>query len=259
MPLLFVCSLSLPLHALSQQDAAARKERLSEILDSLEMQKQAGKRAGVPIDELEKACAAVRDSIEVLRAAVAELSEKGELPAPEAPDEKRISDYSAVLQGLKNRSLIDWVIFAVGAVAVISVAALAFSFIRLIFSGGRGKTAPMRPGGESSRVSGRPASCTTPPSASVGTADINNEEIESLRQRVNEDIRRIQRFDRRLPSVPQASGAQEESGGGSGSLRDLILKAAHEGMDIQQIAKRFHISIDQVSLILRVGKPEQRG
>ena len=92
------------------------------------------------------------------------------------------------------------------------------------------------------------------------TADIDTDGLESLRKRVGEDIRRIQRLDSEKPDGLHAAAASDAvTGAAEGTtLRERILEAALEGLDVHQISKRFHISIDQVALILRVARGEKR-
>ncbi len=243
--------------AVTKQKVAEKKQVLSARLDSLEMEKQHRKQRGEPLDELERACAAVRDSIEQLRAQIGNLSEQGVLPPPErkAPSPP---DLGALLKG---RSVFDWVILGVGFVAIVAGIVLVVGIFRAFFGAAnrrpRHKAAPAKP----STPARRPGASSRAPSASGGDTDINDEGIESLRHRVSADIKRIQRFDSEQPPALRAQAGPDAGAGAAhgDSLRERIMQAAHEGLDVQQISKRFHISADQVALILRVASDGTRG
>ncbi|MBD3390690.1 MAG: hypothetical protein GF418_01565 [Chitinivibrionales bacterium] len=235
-----------------REEIAARKEALSLRLDSLEMLKQERKAAGESLVDLERAAAALRDSIESLRSRVENLSAKGVLPAPERPAGRSFG-VAALARRLKGRSVFDWVILAVGIVAVVAGVVLVVGLVRTVFGGKRTRR---RPPGPSERPRRR-----VPPaggaSASTRGADIDKEGIESLRRRVAEDARREREAEHLSPGGLSGTGGGADAGNGD-TLRDRILNAANQGLDVAQISRRFHISVDQVALILRVARNGKR-
>ena len=242
-------------YAFTKEEVAGQKQKLSAQLDSLEMLKQQRKRNGEPMADLEAQCKMVRDSIAALKQEIVRLSEEGLLPPPQSAARKGfpIPDFRSLA---KNRSILDWAVLAVGIAAVLAGILLVFGIIRAIANkSSRPKTSgravrPKQP--QSAFRQQQPPQ----PSVSRGDADIDNEGIEALRQRVSQDYKRIQRFDTQPSAAAKTSAqsdidAQQNDGQ---TLRDKILLAASQGLDVGQISKRYHISADQVSLILRVAR-----
>jgi len=105
---------------------ADSRETLRSRLDSLAVETQVRKRAGLPIDDLETASAAVRDSIVRMRSsAPSEGSEPSETPSGFGGQllSSIISKVSSFLEStlsFKPAGLFDWIIVATGIVAVLS-------------------------------------------------------------------------------------------------------------------------------------------
>ena len=64
--------------------------------------------------------------------------------------------------------------------------------------------------------------------------------------------RRLKRFPRQLPATQPRLPAQSSEG----DLKELVLKAGNEGLDAKEISRRFHISIDLVTLMLKMAKKQ---
>lgn len=260
-PALFLCLLVLALayepgaaHD-PYQELVARKRVLSARLDSLEMLKQARKRQGRELAELEENVSRVKDSIAAVRAEVAALTPASQVAPPLEPG---ADGFLGRLASLRPQGILDWVIVAVGAVAVLSGIVLVVGLLHTIVGGSRRRPKRARPSRSVPAPSVRPRSASpaagVPPTVSGAPADIDSEGLESLRQRMHDDIERIRRFDEEHSPFDseRPAPAPEPVDEGAGEVRDRVLAAARQGLDVQEISRRLHLSVDQVALILRV-------
>ncbi|MBD3317180.1 MAG: hypothetical protein GF344_15445 [Chitinivibrionales bacterium] len=260
--LLFIAPVTLYAVDTPYEELVGRKKRLSAQLDSLEMLKQLRKKQGQNLEELEKSAALVKDSVEAVRDEIAALTPSADVAQPLKTESEGLLRKLGILE---PEGLFDWIIVAVGAVAVLSGIILVIGLVHTIAfrprhrpkHGRMQRTAPQAPvstaGVKHKQI---PARNPTTPTVSRSSADIDTESIESLRQRMHDDSRRIQRFDK--GAMPFAAETPEskrhemiENGGG---IRGRVLSAAHEGLDVHEISRRLHISVDQVALILRVAR-----
>lgn len=248
------------------EEMAERKKALDERLDSLEMVKQTRKRRGEDLAGIEQSVASVKDSIAALRAEIAALTPENQV-AP--PLDTGSAGLLSTLGLPKPQGLFDWIIMAVGAIALVSGLVLVIGLFHSLLTRSRRRPKAVRPQRAAPPPSPPPAPRSTPPPAAPAMprpfspkesdtpADIDNESIESLRQRMHDDIARIRRFDESMtfeteppPSPPPPP--VEPSGEEGGDMRQKVLAAARQGLDAREISRRLHLSVDQVMLILRV-------
>ena len=242
--------------SIADQDdnAISRKEILSAKLDSLEMQKQVRKRKGELLEDLEDECRRVHDSIAALRVEIVGTDEMVAWRKKAAGEES----FAASLLRLffKPANVFDWIIIIVGFIAVLSGVVLIIGLIHSITKRTRRKPqASMHAPQRKPHTEGSPKSLHgIPPSDSGRAADKGDREIDTLRRRMHKDIENIQRFNTTdSPFSPQDDVRetltdQEKKE----TVRENVIRAAKEGLDVQEISRKFHISVDQVSLILRV-------
>jgi len=248
-----------PSSAVPRKEVVNTKKMFSAKLDSIELEKQIRKRRGEPLDELESESRAIYDSIVVLRRQLDGTSEDG-LPSLEGDEES--SPLRALLRFFRKPvHIFDWIIVVVGLIAVLSGIILISGLVHTIFSRTR----------KSSRQSVRPSlkksqsdyvskdSSVGPPLVSSQMTDKDDKDITLLRKRMKRDIDRIQRFnDAPSPfSTAEKNGAGNKEQDDTDTLRDDIIRAAQEGLDAQDIARKYHVSVDQVALILRVAAKGQ--
>jgi hypothetical protein len=85
--------------------------------------------------------------------------------------------------------------------------------------------------------------------------EARDKSIDFLRQRIKEESAGASLTDPKPNAVrPDISG---ETSVDSAGLKKRIVLAAEQGGDIPEISRKFHVSIDQVSLILRVARQEK--
>lgn len=246
----FFASTVYPVSVEVNANAVSVKRDLSARLDSLEMEKQARKRRGESIGDLELESKSVRDLIAQTRQRIAEetQADPGQSPAggkhsvPGVP----ISWIPA--------SLFDWIILVVGGIAALAGIVLVVGLLRSLVRRMGGRSRPAGP-----RVKAAPARRSVGRSergtlAGGADSETPQREIELLRQRVRSDVERLQRFNDReeSPLSRLDHGVEPSSEEGAAEKRAVVARAAREGMGVQEISRKFHMSVDQVSLILRV-------
>jgi hypothetical protein len=265
--------LAAPVPALAARaDTDSARSLLASRLDSLEMVKQDKKRRGESLDELERQTIAIKDSLIVLRGAVAHQSPPVAVAAPAADSGRTLAPPQGIVklikQVLKPASLIDWAIIGIGAVAVVSG---IFLIVSLAFASGRKKRQQARSvaqqktfGGYS--ASGRPVTGPAPavrreePEGEESDTPVGDDEDEPahLESTPDEDLnllrRRVRQDNPPVQAAPPRLGAVEPTGPDtvSNDVRRQVVAAAAEGCDIAEISRRFHLSADHVALLLKV-------
>ena len=242
-----LCALFLAFSASADGNPAASRSRLTARLDSLEMEKQAVKRQGLPLDELEKASESVKDSLNLLKPAL-EAGDREPIDQPKAV-ERSGTRFSAILSLLpyKPAGMFDWAVIAVGAVAIVSAVVLLLNMLSG-FTRKRKKNTPQQ----------------LPPSLSAyqswNRAEIKpalprdgQESIDALRTIVSGESSRP------APAAPPGLETLKDAGATDDIKRQVVL-AAQEGVSPADIARKLHIGVDHVSLILKVaGKDDRNG
>lgn len=238
------------------ENALSRKKILSARLDSIEMEKQTRKRKGEPLGDLEEECGRIHDSIAALRVEILETDESILQRRKAAGKESFIAPFLKPF--FKPAHVFDWIIIVVGFIALLSGIVLIIGLITTVFRRSKRKLKPsVRPQPKKFHSEKLPqGSPKVPPSDSYITADKDDRGIDTLRRRMQKDIEDIQRFntdDSPFATRDDEHEAQTEREN-KDTVREQIIRAAREGLDVQEISRRYHISSDQVSLILRVAK-----
>ena len=238
------------------ENALSRKKVLSARLDSIEMEKQARKRRGEPLGDLEEESGRIYDSIAALRVKILETDESILHRRKAAGKESLIAPFLKPFTSPAHA--FDWIIIVVGFIALLSGIVLIIGLITTVFKRSKRKPKPSKrpPPKKSYTEKISQGSPKIPPSDSYLMTDKNDRSIDALRSRMQKDIEDIQRFNTEdspftTQDDEQASPAEREN---KDTVREQIIRAAREGLDVQEISRRYHISVDQVSLILRVAK-----
>ena len=244
------------LDSIAGQDdnAISRKEILSARLDSLELEKQMRKRKGDPLGDLEDECRRVHDSIAALRVAIVGTDES--IPRREKAAGKGSFIVSFLRSFFKPTHIFDWIIIVVGFIALLSGVVLIIGLIHSIIKRTRRKSqSSLYPPQKKIHTEKLPKSLHEMPLSEPNrTTDKSDKDIDTLRRRMHKDIENIQRFNTAdSPFSPQddvhESLTDQEK---KDTVRENIIRAAKEGLDVQEISRKYHISADQVSLILRI-------
>ncbi|HON10214.1 MAG TPA: hypothetical protein PLE24_05045 [Chitinispirillaceae bacterium] len=236
----------IPAQNLAQEDPAGHFRAISQTLDSLDLEKQARKRSGRSIQELESKQAILADSLQILK-------KKLQSTSPVSVPARKIASLP-----FPPQNIFDWIITIVGAAAAISGVMLVIGVLRNI--AGRKKSPPVRPAGKAT-YSLKEIMRTTPspleeesPESEVSVQE--NNPADDLRQRVASPQyeSRLQGksgdIDKVLDPDPEPQQLNE--------LEFNVLQAAKDGVSVQEISRRFHISADHVSLILRISGFKQK-
>ncbi len=289
----------------------SKKETLEAVLDSLILQKQAHRRAGRPIDELERHSKQIRDSISSLKQRIAHLARTSPDTLQHMNTEKGIGSFIPdTIFPPKNP--FDWIVLALVAVAIASLLVLIAGLVggrkkqKIAHKGARRQpcahsppagseqprkaTGPVRfkqndththspapehqaPPRTRQQNDPSPATKYREPSAGHAPTQENGTGAEKKRDE-DYDYKKIQGLRARIrntdeattpamrPQNPNSSPSQPGETAQSSflSTKQLILQSAQQGMNVQQISKKYHVSVDHVYLILKMAgkKPKNR-
>jgi hypothetical protein len=230
---------------LAHEDPAGHFRAISQTLDSLDLEKQARKRTGRSIQELESKQAILFDSLHILKKKLQSTS-----PAPVTV--RKIASIP-----FPPQNIFDWIIMIVGAAAAISGVMLVIGVLRNI--AGRKKSPPARPAGKVTYSLKDIMSTPSPlkdedPEPAVSAQE--NNPADDLRQRVAST-----QYESRLQGKSGDIDKLVEPDPEPQQLNELefnVLQAAKDGVSVQEISRRFHISADHVSLILRISGFKQK-
>jgi hypothetical protein len=224
--LLLAAALSLP-----GQESAVCAERLrvmGEKIDSIEVEKQKKKRAGQSIGELEAEVSLLRDSVKALRTEIQKEPAAARAPAKSFPGKALL---------LSRICLFDWLLIGAGGAAAAFAAVLLFLFFRAL-SRPRTGNVPHRREPAPTRVQSAAQKAYAAQSGAVGNGEPAGPKPEPQPPAAP-------------PPVPPLATAVS---GSPKNLVDLVVKADREGIDIREISRRYHISADEVALILKMAK-----
>jgi len=251
----------LPLHGKAAAQAVtespmAKRLRYSATLDSIELQKQVLKRKGESLDELEKLTAVIRDSISAF---------KKDLESNEpAPDARTASGVAGQEQSEKKirgplsaGKTLDWLILIIAGVAALSGIVLVIGLIQAWRSRSSSvrKNADTYTTGAKNRPQPKPE---MPPAQEARTASASQAAAFNVDSRI-EALRKKIRTQNEGDSpeepparIPAAAPAARTGDAPADDLKQKVIDCARQGMSIAEIVRTYHISADQVALILRV-------
>lgn len=220
--------------------------RWSEKIDSLEVEKQVKKRNGLPLAELETETASLRDSIKSIRTELGQGTAPHSAAVPE--QNKSIPEYLKKIVLRAGNKVLDRILIFTGAIAIII--GLFVFFLLLAVKSRRKKQTANQTNKAAARYekiqrnvavaqSAYPDSFATTPSESAALATAIPPPAPVPAAPPGLPTRRIP-----ATILPDSD------------LKDLVLKADTEGLDAKEISRRLHISIDQVSLILKMAKKQ---
>lgn len=239
-----------------------KKAHLSLLYDSLDLQKQMFKRNGLSVSEIERHQAEIKDSLVILKNYIYKQSTTK--PSPLKKDQK-----SPIKFVNRPRDIFDWTVIIVAIVAVFSGIMLCIGIIRRILCYQKNRNqkkrknhsqktaAPVREAMAS--VYPENKKDTIPQKAydhdqkdTVTDSISNNDPIERLRQKVTTaPVDHDEKSKKQLISDVVFQG--ERDGIVSSDIEQQVLTAAREGLDIAAISRKFHLSSDHVSLIVKIG------
>jgi hypothetical protein len=236
------CLFSSP--TISDSSIIYKRSHLISQNDSIDLLKQTFKRKGVSLTELEEKQSLIHDSLKLINQSIQNSGTQ--------PEQSSLFDFLPYLP-LKPTTIFDWIIIVVGIVAVIS----GFFLVIGMLSMAKAK--------KNSRLKKAiPKEITTQKKTTI----IPSQPIEELRALANSATDSVNQLRRQLrnaendkPSsentpeiakrIPQTT-IEDVSQENDSEHKRKIIDAAQSGMSPQEISKKYHISTDQVSLILKV-------
>lgn len=207
----------------SIESLVSRIDFLNEKIDSVNLEKQIFKRKGQSISEQEKFSAQLRDSLQQIR-------QKIEKKVTESPDLNKNPPFSSPI--IPQNSF-DWIIIVTGIMAVFSGIILISGIVKTIRNKPKKKNPPKK------------TSATAPK-----TLDFNSE-LPTKPFKIPDDSLSSQEINSSL-----VTKKWEKPSMNSPEIEKLVLQAFHDGMDIPDISRKFQLSSDYVSLVLKVAKKQ---
>jgi Mor family transcriptional regulator len=252
--------------ASAQQGVLLQKQVFTEKLDSLDLEKQLRKRKGLSIEELEKAADLVKDSIAEIKKQI--VAGEGESLAEAKGAEfhntqvSRAQPASLDFRRFLPKNVFDWIVVAVGGVAIISGIVLVAGLFGLLFRKKKNLQTPLHSIFSQTGAGDNPQIISKVP---VPVTELKEEAIESIRRRMEESEQRGrtkagEQDAGRSANVTTGDKKQVPFQAGAEDVRDTVeikkrvILAARQGLDVQEISRRYHLSADQISLILRIAR-----
>lgn len=224
-----------------------RLHQLGEKIDSIEVEKQAKKRTGLPLEELEAKTDVFRDSIKTLRQ---ELGQAAPPVAAASPVRKKSipNNLKQLLSGLKNQ-LYDRILIAAGILTIII--GLFFLFVALALKSRRKKQSAAQNQTNKAAAQYEDVRRKVAAAQNAYPDSFTNTTFESAAL-----ASAIPPSSQAVPTAAPATQPRLPAQSSEGDLKELVLKAGNEGLDAKEISRRFHISIDLVTLMLKMAKKQ---
>ncbi|NLL15412.1 MAG: hypothetical protein GX267_18595 [Fibrobacter sp.] len=232
---LFISSLPLPSFAASDHNSTViplfqKKNALSQSLDSLDLLKQSKKREGRTISEIELKQKQLIDSLQLIRKII----------------QSDIEDASQQSDNKNGFSLFRLLKFSDLVIPVIAVILL---FTGILFLFGAVKKALFR--SSKNIIRNKPDNLNTLPlnhqNSLLSGEFSNRSNIAESPQETNEE-----QIECTGKNPDQFDDKNDED------LETKVIKAASEGMSIQELSRRFHLSSDHVTLILKLAESRKK-
>jgi hypothetical protein len=237
--LLLLISFSAVLHSQPISAISETRHILIQKIDSLDLEKQLLKRQGQPVTEIENRQKEIIDSLNSIRKIIQTATTERISVVSKSPPENKFLFF-------KPQGYFDWLILIIASIAGISGLILLIGIIKTLSVKKNKKTS--RTGLQAAQTYSQVKQFRHPEQPSNETAISENpDSLNSLRRRVAEE-QRIE--NETIP--PLHSESPPASSEKSTDIKSLVFKAASEGLDVQEISRRLHLSADQVSLILKV-------
>lgn len=229
--------------------------------DSIDLLKQTFKRKGLPLNELEEKQVVIRDSLKVLN-----------LQIQNTKITPRTTTFLDLVQLISKKpdTIFDWIIIVVGLIAVIS----GFFLITGIFSMFSSKKKPVKNKKPAKKNSDTPPKKPAPaPAPHIATEQRKAiDELRALAGNSSDSVKQLRRqlknFDStsdRPEPVNQLPPEEMPPAVFSDSIdqndmqtQEKIIESAKNGMKPHDISRKYHMSTDQVLLILKVAGVKQK-
>lgn len=210
----------------SIESLVSRIDFLNEKIDSVNLEKQTFKRKGQSISEQEKKSALLRDSLQQIR-------QKIENKVTESPGLNKKHSFSS---SIIPQNYFDWIIIITGIMAV---------FSGIILISGVVKTIRNKPKKKDFR---KKTSVTAPKNQNLNS-ELPAKPLPEFK--IPEDSFSSQE----IKSSP-VTKKWEKPSMNSPEIEKHVLQAFHNGMNIPDISRKFQLSSDYVSLVLKVAKKQ---
>ena len=220
--------------SINSQPIHSQRDQLIKTIDSLDLEKQIRKRNGASIKEIEDLQKELIDSLSKIKKSIQiQLQAKG----------KNKSFFTHLKNSvLKPENFFDWIFIIVAAVA--SIAGL-FLFTGIL-------TFFLRKSGPGTRKTTKKNKVIPPKQAVPEKTD--KPSIDLLKAlNATEPPKRFNQTSK-IAAVQENISEDLQSTENASSLQSQILEAAKKGLDVQEISRIYHVSVDHVALILKISE-----
>lgn len=242
---IFGISSAFPLDRQSPGSAVEIRENMVNQIDSLDIEKQLRKRAGKSIDDIEHQQSIYLDSLNSLRKTIQNgftVSEK-----------RAENPYSISFNSFAHPiTFFDWLIVVTSAVAILSCLILLSGIFRAASKKIKPKSKTTQP------IKNKPQ---YPANHQVKDdsdgkkilSQLETESINQLRNKIKNDAINYETSNPRPPTqILKAPPPLPRQSPTTSDLETQIFQAFQKGSDIQELSRKFQISTDHVSLILKI-------
>lgn len=240
----------------SKDNFIESRTRLTQQIDSLDIEKQLKKRLGENISDIEERQSVLQDSLKILRTTFQNdlASSSNQTTLHKRLSINTIKSYipeifNIAISKLNPRSTFDWFILITSAVAFISISILFVVIVASFKRKRRTKNVPQQTPSKKLSTQNK----YTPVDNRSARENQAITLLDDLKKKIQIDkidnepqnLRTTIREPKKVPyeSTPPAA---------ANDLESLVLQAYRNGSDIAEISKKFHISSDHVSLIIKV-------
>ena len=252
----------------SQTDIIQKKRFFSERIDSLDVEKQIRKRKGMSIEELEAEAEMLKDSLAAIKAQILS-SPKSNYETKNKFNNKEKNELIEKIKNIKLfqiQGLIDWIIIIVGILAALFGAAFLWGLFGIIIKKKKRQIKPMH---NIFYQQQELDNFNAIPKVQQPKTEEKDERLEQIRKRIEkksisesqnkyemdaeekkEQNSTYLKKNEYIKSNIYSKEAKEVEK--SDNQKEMVLRAYREGQSISDISRKYHLSLDEVNLILRM-------
>jgi len=252
----------------SQTDIIQKKRFFSERIDSLDVEKQIRKRKGMSIEELEAEAEMLKDSLAAIKAQILS-SPKSNYETKNKFNNKEKNELIEKIKNIKLfqiQGLIDWIIIIVGILAALFGAVFLWGLFGIIIKKKKRQIKPMH---NIFYQQQELDNFNAIPKVQQPKTEEKDERLEQIRKRIEkksisesqnkyemdaeekkEQNSTYLKKNEYIKSNIYSKEAKEVEK--SENQKEMVLRAYREGQSISDISRKYHLSLDEVNLILRM-------
>jgi glucan-binding YG repeat protein len=252
----------------SQTDIIQKKRFFSERIDSLDVEKQIRKRKGMSIEELEAEAEMLKDSLAAIKAQILS-SPKSNYETKNKFNNKEKNELIEKIKNIKLfqiQGLIDWIIIIVGILAALFGAVFLWGLFGIIIKKKKRQIKPMH---NIFYQQQELDNFNAIPKVQQPKTEEKDERLEQIRKRIEkksisesqnkyemdaeekkeQNSTYLKKNEYIKSNIYSKETKEVEK---SENQKEMVLRAYREGQSISDISRKYHLSLDEVNLILRM-------